>query len=454
MLRSSRSPLDPQLANSDGESDAGNVPVASPASRLRAAMNRLNSSGAPQRRKSSPPESDYDLNPLLSARKSLKDVFSRAMRDNTNSSESESTPVSNTVDVQPDQEETQHSNIHLPSQIASSHLLRQRLELPEMSSRMEVSQSVSKTPPSRQSLQQLLRAAQDDNDDSIETARVAYSAVVHDDTKVGSGSPIRRLSGGRAEFRTPTPPDDMPDLPAPPQSDEEHSMSLLASEKTPRPPGGWFTPTRPPVDSFSQSIVGQTPAPPGAWKSTPISSENRRSVAKVRFEDQESEISQKESDNANTEPAVTLVDSYGRELKLDHGGNDIGFAEVELDAVPRHTASVRIVDSLGNELERSLASEISEDYDHLDYGTTLTAMTAKIDDMRKGIDDAETRHTASQHRRTQKRQNVTHDRILQLAMESRGSRIEREKLSKQSHLVRIRQDDLIAKAASSDQEFD
>ncbi|KAG8801734.1 hypothetical protein FRC16_011244 [Serendipita sp. 398] len=464
MHRPSRSPLDPQLANSDEESDAGNIPVTSPASRLRAAMNRLNSSGAPERRRSSPPESDYDLNPVLSARKSLKDVFSRAMRANTNSSDSEIAPgPSNVIDVEIDQDESQvsDSNIHLSSQVASFQLLRQRLELPEMSSRMEASQSAFKAPRSQQTLQRLLQVAQDgsvDNDGSVDTARAASPSMAYDgntpwDT---SGDPVRRMSGGRAEFRTPSPPVDMPELPAPPHSDEEPSLSLLAAEKTPRPPGGWFTPTRPAAESFSQSIAGQTPAPPGAWKSTPAASESRKSTARVRFEELESEVSQKsrsESEDTNIQPAVTLVDSYGRERKLDQDGNDIDIPDLAPEsASPRLATSVRIVDSLGNELERSLASEISEEYDHLDYSTTVASMNNKINDMRKGFDAAENRHVSSQNRRTQRRQSATHDRILQLAMESRESRIEREKLLKQSHLVRVRQDNLTTKIELPGQE--
>lgn len=45
-------------------------------------------------------------------------------------------------------------------------------------------------------------------------------------------------------------------------------------------------------------------------------------------------------------------------------------------------------------------------------------------------------------RRIVKQQAIPHDRILELAMESRGARIERERLQRQSHLVRAREEAL------------
>jgi hypothetical protein len=52
-------------------------------------------------------------------------------------------------------------------------------------------------------------------------------------------------------------------------------------------------------------------------------------------------------------------------------------------------------------------------------------------------------HVARQHRRIHKQPiSIPHDRILQLAMESREARIEREKLLRQSHLVRTRNQEL------------
>lgn len=118
----------------------------------------------------------------------------------------------------------------------------------------------------------------------------------------------------------------MPELPAPPSSsDDEYDVqgtpirerrSLLAdftAAKTPRPPGAWAptpapaekaekaelnplhaapplppeaeTPT-PAAGSVEPSVVVPTPAPPGAWQPTPVGSMRRKSILKVRFEEQ------------------------------------------------------------------------------------------------------------------------------------------------------------------------
>ena len=54
-------------------------------------MNRLGPSTPPDRRAMvTASESDSDLNPVFSARKSLKDVFTRAMRNNDDSPDSKS----------------------------------------------------------------------------------------------------------------------------------------------------------------------------------------------------------------------------------------------------------------------------------------------------------------------------------------------------------------------------
>lgn len=128
----------------------------------------------------------------------------------------------------------------------------------------------------------------------------------------------------KLEFKTPSPPKNLPDLPGPPSSDEDLDQSLsrglhgnVSLLKTPRPPGGWFATPKPdhghgigktnslPVEMFgsgesittSSGLVTpvaslsrtssypppRTPAPPGAWAVTPGTAA-RRSVLKVRFD--------------------------------------------------------------------------------------------------------------------------------------------------------------------------
>lgn len=99
MLRFSRRPSDNSAADtSDAGSNVGDDDKASPASRLRAALSRLGPSTPPERRKISFSESDSDLNPAFSARKSLKDVFSRAMRDSSDSLDSKRPPAKPAVE--------------------------------------------------------------------------------------------------------------------------------------------------------------------------------------------------------------------------------------------------------------------------------------------------------------------------------------------------------------------
>jgi serine/arginine repetitive matrix protein 2 len=138
-------------------------------------------------------------------------------------------------------------------------------------------------------------------------------------------------SSPKVEFKTPSPPRGLPELPGPPSSEEEKDEEKdwmltgrphldISSMKTPKPPGAWAStplPTRhdplvrthtyPDSDGFGESISeaglatpvaslsrssslpAQTPLPPGAWLLTPAI-DRRRSVLKVRF-DVESEHS-------------------------------------------------------------------------------------------------------------------------------------------------------------------
>ncbi|KAI0940568.1 hypothetical protein AcW1_003729 [Taiwanofungus camphoratus] len=128
----------------------------------------------------------------------------------------------------------------------------------------------------------------------------------------------------KLEFKTPSPPKDLPELPEPPSFSEEAEADdrtpagqgfNLTAMKTPRPPGAWMqTPvphhvssdpftraqSTPPESNEPSSGSGlvtpastwprvnplpaQTPAPPGAWLQTPGSSARRKSILKVRFD--------------------------------------------------------------------------------------------------------------------------------------------------------------------------
>ncbi|KAI0790671.1 hypothetical protein C8Q75DRAFT_760087 [Abortiporus biennis] len=138
-------------------------------------------------------------------------------------------------------------------------------------------------------------------------------------------TPPRKMQSFKLEFKTPSPPKNMPDLPGPPPSsseDEEDddrtpvnvnntALGNLTAMKTPKPPGAWFaTPaamdkelirrpsSTPPENSISplnrglvtpgsisrsDSLPIQTPAPPGAWFNTP-GSLRRKNPLKVRFD--------------------------------------------------------------------------------------------------------------------------------------------------------------------------
>ncbi|KAF7977750.1 hypothetical protein HWV62_2838 [Athelia sp. TMB] len=146
----------------------------------------------------------------------------------------------------------------------------------------------------------------------------------------------RSANSSRPEFQTPPTPAHLPALPEPPSEDESDAEWTpeprahldFSTMKTPKPPGGWFTPIAPhreplarastlpdsdafgggsssenglatPLPSLSRAttLPFQTPAPPGAWVNTP-GSERRKSIMKVRF-DMESEQSASEVPNGH-----------------------------------------------------------------------------------------------------------------------------------------------------------
>ncbi|OBZ68166.1 hypothetical protein A0H81_11792 [Grifola frondosa] len=175
-------------------------------------------------------------------------------------------------------------------------------------------------------------------------------------------TPPRRphYSTPKAEFKTPSPPRGLPELPEPPSSSEDDTgrndrtpMALrynqpgdMTAMKTPRPPGAWLTtpaprhvvkkspertssapqpsgdtsksdssglPTPPSTWTRASSIPPQTPAPPGAWLGTPAST-RPRSILKVRFEDIESETSEAVSDH----PPVLAAKQQPVDVKREH----------------------------------------------------------------------------------------------------------------------------------------
>jgi serine/arginine repetitive matrix protein 2 len=129
--------------------------------------------------------------------------------------------------------------------------------------------------------------------------------------------PRRPQFAHKLEFKTPSPPHNMPDLPGPPSSDEEMERTPsksygsmngnLTAIKTPRPPGAWAltpVPVQKPVIQPKESAstpdlataqetlqhtadvtVNKTPAPPGAWQATPApDSLRKKGILKVRFD--------------------------------------------------------------------------------------------------------------------------------------------------------------------------
>lgn len=125
-----------------------------------------------------------------------------------------------------------------------------------------------------------------------------------------STPPMQSMSLSKLEFETPSPPRNLPDLPAPPSSSEDetetfrtpaqreaNTLADMTAAKTPRPPGAWAATPAPaqnhdrpedtpaPADYQGQpSSIAPTPAPPGAWQATPAGSLRRKSILKVRFD--------------------------------------------------------------------------------------------------------------------------------------------------------------------------
>lgn len=158
--------------------------------------------------------------------------------------------------------------------------------------------------------------------------------------------------------------------------------------------------------------VGQTPAPPGAWKGTPVAPE-RKGILKVRFDESTAinhtnEVSQgatnvpnaiDTSSDIDDEPgptrAVRLVDSFGRERRFDEDGKEVNLPPVSLArelSMSKHSPSVRLVDSMGNELDPSATSpDNTSDLGDITGPELISKLSSKVIDARKSIESFESR---------------------------------------------------------------
>ncbi|KAI0266730.1 hypothetical protein BC834DRAFT_1032479 [Gloeopeniophorella convolvens] len=189
------------------------------------------------------------------------------------------------------------------------------------------------------------RTPNDASSMDIDTSAPAVPPPLDTTPSFELSTPPRRasLSSSKIEFKTPSPPRGLPDLPGPPLSSEDETDTgdllperqggenqlNLTTMKTPRPPGAWaatpapapvparsqtpqpasssaeaaksararsnslpqpsFAELKPslvtPVSAFSRAstLPSRTPAPPGAWMATP-GSLRRKALMKVRFE--------------------------------------------------------------------------------------------------------------------------------------------------------------------------
>jgi serine/arginine repetitive matrix protein 2 len=211
-------------------------------------------------------------------------------------------------------------------------------------------------------------------------------------------TPTRRLStSSKVEFRTPSPPNDLPELPGPPSPFDDESFAAhepssrglngdvnATMMRTPRPPGAWATTPAPgrsrisslpsqvedvqhsnaiatPVASLSRtgSPPPQTPAPPGGWMGTP----SRRSSLRVRFDDQHPEpelsVSEGSSEPSRYFPGALRDLSQDTIAALGNEGTGIPRSRTpelrETLSVPisprslRKAPSIRLVDAFGSE---------------------------------------------------------------------------------------------------------
>lgn len=211
-------------------------------------------------------------------------------------------------------------------------------------------------------------------------------------------TPLRpsQSNSSKFDFKTPSPPKGLPELPDPPSSSDEvdsdrtppvrtpentvYRRRTAADVKTPRPPGAWATPysvvkvktlppggespshatndlhTPPPSFSRATSLPLQTPAPPGAWLHTPYA--GKKSAQKVRFDEK------RDKDNSvisSHNPAEELG-QHGRppyDESSSMNGSHLPTEQPILAAKPsspprsQRSSGVRQVDAFGKEIANS-----------------------------------------------------------------------------------------------------
>ncbi|KAF8813662.1 hypothetical protein BYT27DRAFT_6350490 [Phlegmacium glaucopus] len=195
----------------------------------------------------------------------------------------------------------------------------------------------------------------------------------------------------RNEFKTPSPPKGLPELPTPSSSDESdhgsprsnatsrmsrHSPSSLKWMATPKPPGGWLDTPKPsreatgqgglltPVASLSKGsdLEPKTPAIPGAWLATPAV---KKSILKVRFEPQVSTLTDKFLEPAkHSDPSFDVSTSESAANGLDVGEDDLQRTEqlsLKLPPVRRQKSlkspKIRVLDAFGREQESDVSKQ-------------------------------------------------------------------------------------------------
>ncbi|CAK5281412.1 unnamed protein product [Mycena citricolor] len=209
-------------------------------------------------------------------------------------------------------------------------------------------------------------------------------------------TPPRRpsLSKSAAEFQTPSPPRDLPDLPDPPSTDDDTTTAApstitpaamtpmrrldVTASKTPRPPGAWANTPIPsrndldaessdgpyenglatPVASLSRALPAQTPRPPGAWMPTP-----RKSILKVRFDPKPSELELSATEESLAETGLatpsddeeTQPPSPKKTTRIRHV-DEYGNVRVD-DSPPRSRSPIRIVDAMGQPVQEESVAE-------------------------------------------------------------------------------------------------
>jgi hypothetical protein len=124
-------------------------------------------------------------------------------------------------------------------------------------------------------------------------------------------------------------------------------------------------------------------------------SQNANQAGSTRLPD----VSDSEDVDSVSARAVTLVDSFGRERKFDENGDEMALPPVResLEARPRkQSASVRLVDNMGNELDPSsfASQDVSSDLGEYDNAGLLSKIEGNITTLKQGFEKAESRYEA------------------------------------------------------------